>query len=298
MPRPLRRIRLGVSGDDAPGRATAASWRRVRWRMSNLAWRDMGGSGRPFVLVHGYTGSSDDFAHVIEPLSDLRRIILVDLPGHGVSPRSKRYSLGGMTAALIEFLGSVVAEPCDLLGHSMGGRVTLPIAIDRSELLRSVVMMDTWADLPDHDPRPSDMDALLEMPDAEAAAAWERRPAEPATPETDLIVARWGRDWLDAHSSHNNEVDPMAVIQLARAFRSADHTSLLAATATIDRPTTVIVGALDAPFVGPSRRMASTIPGAELVTIAGAYHSPQLTHPEEWCAALRRHLERVDTKTA
>lgn len=262
--------------------------------MGDLAWRDIGGSGGPFVLVHGYTGSSDDFAHVVEPLSDLRRIILVDLPGHGDSPRSKHYSLDGMTAALIDFLESVVGEPCDLLGHSMGGRVILPIALERSELVRSLVMMDTWADHPDNVSEPSDTNELLAMPDAEAAAAWARRPAEPPTPETDLIIARWGRDWLDAHSSHNGKVDPMAVVQLEREFRADDRRSRLAATARIDRPTTVIVGALDAPFVGPSRRMASTIPDVEMVVIEGAHHSPQLTHPEEWCRALRRHLERVD----
>jgi pimeloyl-ACP methyl ester carboxylesterase len=265
--------------------------------MSELAWRDMGGSGRPFVLVHGYTGSSDDFAHVVEPLTDLRRIILVDLPGHGTSPRSEHYSLNAMTAAAGDFLETVVAEPCDLLGHSMGGRVVLPIAIDGSALLRSLVLMDTWADTPDGEERSHEMEALLALPDAEAVATWERRPAEPPTAETDLIVARWGQDWLDEHSVFNNQVDPLAVVQLAREFRD-DPNSLLAATRSIHCPTTVLVGEFDDPFVGPSRRMAATIPDAELVMIVRAYHSPQLTHAEEWCSALRRHLERADAASA
>jgi esterase len=261
--------------------------------MSELAWRDMGGTGRPFVLVHGYTGSNDDFAHVVDPLCELRRIILVDLPGHGDSPRSERYSLSEMTAAVAGFLETVVGEVCDLLGHSMGGRVVLPIAIEGSEQLRSLVLMDTWADTIDDEAGPDDMQALLALPDADAVAAWRCRPPEPPTVETDLIVAEWGQDWLDTHSAHNNQVDPLAVIQLAREFH-ADPGSLLAATRAINCPTTVLVGELDDPFLGPSRRMAASIPDAELVTIGGAYHSPQLTHPEEWRSALRRHLERAE----
>ena len=260
--------------------------------MSDLTWRDAGGSGPPFVLVHGYTGSSDDFAHVAEPLADLRRIILVDLPGHGDSPRSERYSLSAMTAAMAGLLDTV-GEPCDVLGHSMGGRVLLPIAIAGSTRLRSLVLMDTWADTPDRDTRPDDMAALLSMPDAEAVAAWERRPPEPTTAESDLIGARWGQDWLDAHSAHNNQVDPRAVIHLAREFRD-DPRPLLEPTRSIRCPTTVLVGEFDHPFVGPSHRMAATIPDAELQIIGGAYHSPQLTHPEQWREAVRHHLERVD----
>jgi pimeloyl-ACP methyl ester carboxylesterase len=254
----------------------------------------MGGSGRPFVLVHGYTGSGDDFSHVATPLSDLRRVILVDLPGHGDSPRSDRYSLQAMTAAVTGFLEAVVGEPCDLLGHSMGGRVVLPIAIGRPELVRSLVLMDTWADTPDPEADSNEIAALLALPDAEAAAAWEQRPPDPATAETDLIVARWGQGWLDAHSAHNDQVDPLAVIQLAREFVD-DPGHMLAASESIVCPTTVLVGELDGPFVGPSRRMAATIPGAELVMIGGAYHSPQLTHPEEWRSAVRRHLERAES---
>lgn len=260
--------------------------------MSNLSWQDIAGPGRPLVFVHGYTGSSEDFAYVVEPLSELRRIILVDLPGHGDSPRSTRYSLDGMTAALVEFLESTVNEPCDVLGHSMGGRITLPIAIAEPHHLRSLILMSTWADPPDENP--GDIDMLLAMPNAEAAAAWQRRPAEPTTPETELISRRWGRDWLDTNATENSRVDPMAVIQLAREFRKDDRTPLLSATAAIDSPTTVIVGALDSAFVGPSRRLAATIADAKLVVIGGAYHSPQLTHPEEWRDIVRQHLERVD----
>ncbi len=68
---------------------------------------------------------------------------------------------------------------------------------------------------------------------------------------------------------------------------------LLEDCARISAPTTVICGEHDAPLVGPSARLAATPPNARLVTIAGAYHSPQLTHPEEWTDAVEAHLAWV-----
>jgi 3-oxoadipate enol-lactonase len=60
----------------------------------------------------------------------------------------------------------------------------------------------------------------------------------------------------------------------------------------ISAPTLVIYGALDGPLVEASKRLAATIPGATLVEIPEAAHSPQYERPELFNAALRTHLER------
>ena len=62
---------------------------------------------------------------------------------------------------------------------------------------------------------------------------------------------------------------------------------------SVDLPTLVLVGDEDAPFLKPSRRMAETIPGAELVVLPTAGHSPQFENPEAWWEALRAFLVRV-----
>jgi pimeloyl-ACP methyl ester carboxylesterase len=63
--------------------------------------------------------------------------------------------------------------------------------------------------------------------------------------------------------------------------------------ATITCPTLVIVGALDQPFLAPSRAMAEAIPDARLVVIPDAGHSPQFENPDAWIAALKEFLARV-----
>lgn len=258
--------------------------------MSDLVWRDLGGSGDPFLLVHGYTGSSDDFVHVVEPLTELRRILVVDLYGHGKSPRRPGYTVEEQTAAVVEFIDEVVAGPVDLLGHSMGGAVCLPVPIERPELVRSLVMMDTFGDDLDREHWSDDFVALITAPDTEAIAALAEYEGPPS-PETAMIETVWGADWVAAHEEFNGQVDPLAVVHLGRELFGPMESQLDAA-AGISCPTTVVVGELDEPFRGPSDRLVAAIPDAELVVIDGAYHSPQLTHRAEWQAAIVGHLAR------
>ena len=58
-------------------------------------------------------------------------------------------------------------------------------------------------------------------------------------------------------------------------------------------PALVLVGEEDAPFRKPSARMAEAIPGAELVVIPDAGHSPQFETPDAWWEALQAFLDRV-----
>ena len=63
--------------------------------------------------------------------------------------------------------------------------------------------------------------------------------------------------------------------------------------ASLEMPVLVLVGEQDRPFVGSSERMAKAIPGARLVVIPDAGHSPQVENPEAWWAALTAFLEEV-----
>jgi pimeloyl-ACP methyl ester carboxylesterase len=77
--------------------------------------------------------------------------------------------------------------------------------------------------------------------------------------------------------------------------RQPDQLSLLAG---VRCPTLVIVGEQDESFLEASRRMAATIPGAELVVVPDAGHSPQFENPRVWLDALERFLDGVERATA
>lgn len=261
---------------------------------AELEWSEVGGAGPPMVLVHGFTGSSEDFVRVVPPLFGLRRVLLVDQLGHGMSPRAERYDYDVLTSALVTFLESSVGEPVDLLGHSLGGRVAIPIAANRPDLVRSLILMDTWADQPDRGDRASTHEDIWALPPEEALAALGDMEASQPDPEAELIATAWGRGWLDRHLASNAaRVHQQAITDLGPAVFVAGSNAMDVAR-RIASPTTVLVGERDAPFLGSSQRLVDAITNARLVTIAGAYHSPQLSHPDAWASAVIAHLQWVD----
>jgi pimeloyl-ACP methyl ester carboxylesterase len=65
--------------EHAMASATPATARRAELPGVTIEWEEHGGSGdRPLVLVHGFTGSRDDFADVAADLADLGRLVLVE----------------------------------------------------------------------------------------------------------------------------------------------------------------------------------------------------------------------------
>ncbi|PZG04575.1 alpha/beta hydrolase, partial [Micromonospora craterilacus] len=105
-------------------------------------WYEEHGDGRPLVLLHGGFGAVEQFAAILPALAQRRRVISVDLPGHGRTAdvdRPLRYeSMADDVAGLIVHLG--LAE-VDVLGFSLGGGVALRLAIQHRELLRRLVVV-------------------------------------------------------------------------------------------------------------------------------------------------------------
>src|SRR5262249_30856681 len=107
---------------------------------------ETGAGPRAFVLVHGFTGSRDDFREQMAPLGALGRTLAIDQRGHGGSTNSGRpgdYTLGSLVADLRGVLDALGLEQADLLGHSLGGVVALHFALTHPERVASLVLMDT-----------------------------------------------------------------------------------------------------------------------------------------------------------
>jgi pimeloyl-ACP methyl ester carboxylesterase len=100
------------------------------------------GSGEPLVLLHGGISAGEMFAPLLPQLAAQRRVITVDLQGHGhtadVDRPLRPESMADDIAALIEHLGLANA---DVLGYSLGGLVALRTAIQHPQLVRRLVLV-------------------------------------------------------------------------------------------------------------------------------------------------------------
>jgi phosphoglycerate dehydrogenase-like enzyme/pimeloyl-ACP methyl ester carboxylesterase len=132
--------------------ATTASIRQVMVEGSSVHFRCWGQAGAPgVVLVHGSAAHSRWWDHVAPLLAASGwRVGAIDLTGHGDSDRRPRYTLAGWAAEALAAADALdAAGPPVLVGHSMGGMVTLTAARDDGRRLSGVIAVDATPRLPD-----------------------------------------------------------------------------------------------------------------------------------------------------
>jgi esterase len=95
----------------------------------------------PLVIAHGLFGSARNWNVIARRLSDVREVVAVDMRNHGESLRAASQSYADMAADLAEVIGTMPG-PVDLLGHSMGGKASMQLALTRPALLRRLVVAD------------------------------------------------------------------------------------------------------------------------------------------------------------
>lgn len=106
--------------------------------------------GLPVLLVHGLYGQGRNLGAQARRLAQNRRVITVDLRNHGDSPHDPDASyaaLAGDLAQMITDLGGRV----DLVGHSMGGKAAMVLALTRPQMVQRLAIMDIAPIAYDHD---------------------------------------------------------------------------------------------------------------------------------------------------
>nr|XP_020861244.1 protein ABHD11-like [Phascolarctos cinereus] len=98
----------------------------------------------PVVFLHGLLSNKDIFKAEAEALAKQtgRKVLTVDARNHGDSPHSPDCSYEAMSADLQALLSKLGLSPCVLIGHSMGGKTAMALALQKPELVDSLVSVD------------------------------------------------------------------------------------------------------------------------------------------------------------
>lgn len=86
------------------------------------------GSGKPVMLVHGFGEDGTVWKHQLGYLNDRFKLIIPDLPGSGESEMTGDMSMEGMAEVLHSIIHKENIDKCIMIGHSMGGYITLAFA--------------------------------------------------------------------------------------------------------------------------------------------------------------------------
>jgi esterase len=100
------------------------------------------GEGPPAVLLHGLFGSAANLGMVARGLVENFSVYSLDLPNHGLSPRREHMTYRDMAADVAAFIREQDLAPCHLLGHSMGGKIAMQLALDSPQLVNRLVVAD------------------------------------------------------------------------------------------------------------------------------------------------------------
>jgi 2-succinyl-6-hydroxy-2,4-cyclohexadiene-1-carboxylate synthase len=101
------------------------------------------GDGEPLLLLHGFTGSGENWSPYILEWSGQFKLIIVDIIGHGNSESPKdqeRYQMDRVVEDLHFILQHLNINKINLLGYSMGGRLALSFAANYPNVIRSLVL--------------------------------------------------------------------------------------------------------------------------------------------------------------
>jgi pimeloyl-ACP methyl ester carboxylesterase len=236
----------------------------------------------PLVLLHGLSYDHRQWGPVIDELADMdpgRRVLTLDLPGHGASQRRESYGLDEVAAAVHEAVTVAGLRAPVVVGHSLGGAVatsygaTYPVRgvvnVDQpllvggfSDMLRGVEPvlrgpdhLDVWQSLLDR------MRIDLLPPSARELV----RTA--STPRQDLLLGYWGE--LLVTSAEEIGVRTTAQLSQIRELGVGYH------YVTGDQ-------------VDPAYRnwLESVVPDVDITVLPGSGHFPHLAHPAEFAAVL------------
>ena len=241
------------------------------------------GEGRPLVLLHGLFGQARNFGALQRRLAaGGRRVIAFDMPNHGASPHAPAMDYRLMAEAVGESMEARGIARADVMGHSMGGKAAMMLALTAPERVARLVISDVapyaypprWTELveamravPPGTPR-AEADALL-------------APAEPDAGVRAFILTNRKPD----ASGWRIGLEGIGASMPAILGWSSPE------AARFEGPTLFVAGE-HSTYIRPENRpvIRDLFPAARFITVKGAGHWVHADQPEGFAAVLEGFL--------
>jgi len=239
----------------------------------------------PIVLIHCFTCAINYWDGMIPRLARTHRVVAVDLLGHGGSEKpTSGYSVENQADLIAQALGHLGVTDAEVVGHSLGGPVTVALAEQSPQLVNRMVLIDSIPDT-----SYGDVGFIGELPfkPVLGEALWRIKPDfsirnglevafAPGFPVPDAFVEDVKRLTYSAYTGSHDAFDEYT-----------DEESLPERAAALHKPLLAIMGAEEQIASDPQESLAAYRngdPGAETKLIAGAGHSPNVEKPGETAA--------------
>jgi esterase len=115
---------------------------RVVVDRDDLHYTVQGDAGPRVLLLHGLFGQGKNWTSIAKVLSDQARVIMVDLPNHGQSGWTESVTYSRVAVAIADVLMADSDDPLTVVGHSMGGKVAMAMALLQPRSVERLVVAD------------------------------------------------------------------------------------------------------------------------------------------------------------
>lgn len=253
--------------------------------------RTYGTGPRKAIALHCSLAHSGAWRGVAQQLEDDLTITALDLPGHGKSPVWGGH--GDLTEETLKALLPLITEPVDLIGHSFGGVLSLLIALEKPEMVRSlslfepVLMAVAREDAPElHQWNCAHMDEINAHIEAGDPAMGAR-----------IFLRVWGdgRPW-DALPEELQKTATRLIpfIGASQPALADDNTNLIPRLGQITAPCVLMDGGQSPALMKTVQDgLAARIPNARRATLAAAGHMGPITHAAEVAAEIRKTMAKA-----
>jgi pimeloyl-ACP methyl ester carboxylesterase len=238
------------------------------------------------VFLHGWLMSPQMWAHSMEALKGKARCLAFWQPGHGKTTAfGTQATMEQWADWVIQNLDQLNVKTCVLVGHSMGGMVTLNAALKYPERIRGIVLVSSQDTVWDDEKREGFIQAVDMV-----AVAWGPEMGQQAA---DLLLGenflKSYPAWLGSWIHEVNGYDLAGIANLGKPICYRPDVS--GRLKEINVPALVVHGSVDKAIeISVGREMASRIPGAAFVEMSGAAHCPPLEIPELFTETLIKFL--------
>lgn len=106
-----------------------------------LFYREFG-KGEPLIILHGLFGSSDNWQTLAKKFAEEYKVYTVDLRNHGRSFHHEEFNYDVMMHDVEEFINDIGLERVSLMGHSMGGKLSMNYTLNHPEKVDNLIVVD------------------------------------------------------------------------------------------------------------------------------------------------------------
>ncbi len=100
------------------------------------------GDGPAVVFLHGLFGSWQNLGTAVRAAAERHQVHALDLRNHGKSPHHPRHDYHSLAADVAAYIEQHIDGPCSVLGHSMGGKTAMRLALSHAELVEKLLVVD------------------------------------------------------------------------------------------------------------------------------------------------------------